>query len=136
MGVSIYYSAYRDAPLGAGDFRALEEAARVQTEGLYASIGARLPEWKGCGVVPSVTEAPGELAEPVQVLAGREPREVVWGASKISHSGCGAEVMEAQLEFHMEVGLPALRAVLPDAEWRVHIDDHDLAWDGERYVFE
>ncbi|MET9264762.1 hypothetical protein [Amycolatopsis sp. NPDC004079] len=62
---------------------------------------------------------------------GSEPDEIVAGSTKIPFD---PDRMMAVLE-HVLGSVTELRRALPDAEWRVHLDDFDLPWDESEGYF-
>ena len=140
MGVSLYYSAYREGGIGEEELRRVREIADEETERLLAEIGRCLPAWKESGAVPPETEEPGELCEGLSIVTPDDPgdpRELFRGSSKVSHAECEMEVMMMQLDHYLKVSLGRLRQAVPGAEWRVHLDDADLVWqeDEGEYTF-
>ncbi|MFC5751524.1 hypothetical protein [Actinomadura rugatobispora] len=134
MGVSIYYSAYRDSGLTDEERRLVEDIADEETRELLAEIRKRLPAWKERGAVPGDVESPGEICEGLPVFPADDsddPRELFWGSSKISHGECEMEVMTMQLEHYTQFSLGRLRQAVPGAEWHVHIDGTELTWEEE-----
>lgn len=141
MGVSIYYTAFRDRPLSDGERERIQRTLDRENTELLQELARRLPAWRENGVVPPLIEEPGEICEGLSVSPSEGPvegpGEVLWGSSKLSHSQCGEEPMLLQLRHYLESGLGALRLALPDAEWRAHVEDVELVWDEEagEYTF-
>ncbi|MBM9618118.1 hypothetical protein [Streptomyces zhihengii] len=104
MSVSLYYSARRRAPLTAA-----ERAAVADVEAAHRA------------------SFPYEEEESLHLYAddADDPGELLDGSTKMPmHPGRLLPVVAAVLD-----SVTALRRALPDAEWRVHLDDLDVEWD-------
>ncbi|MGW6461998.1 hypothetical protein ACWF94_39750 [Streptomyces sp. NPDC055078] len=104
MSVSLYYSAHRAAPLTE------TESARV----------ARV-------VAAHTASFPYDDEESLYVYDRRAtgPREIVAGSTKMPFDPGRLMPVIA----HVLDSVTELRRALPDAEWRVHMDDLDVPWD-------
>ncbi len=122
MGVSIYYSASRLRPLTAAERTGIDAViARYPVEALIAE----------CGVAEG--EYSGEAFRVYPFDGDTEPGVVFEGAAKLPL--CSEEVFWAALQYWCRL-LSELRHVVPDANWRVHVDDHDIAWVEELQAFD
>ncbi|WP_157995695.1 hypothetical protein [Thermomonospora amylolytica] len=133
MGVSIYYTATRGTALTDEERDRVQDIVTESNEALFAGLNTKLAGWKAKNLVPAHMADAWEFCEGLHLYKPDEndPRVILAGSSKVSHSECGMEPMYAQLDHYMRVALPRLRRALPDAEWRVHVDDIDLEWDEE-----
>ncbi|GGZ60798.1 hypothetical protein GCM10010387_63100 [Streptomyces inusitatus] len=107
MSVSLYYSAYRTTPL---------------TETESASV-ARI-------VAVRMASFPYEDEESLYVYDqgdqdADEPRQIVAGSTKMPFDPTRLMPVIA----HLLDSVSELRRAIPDAEWRVHMDDLDVPWD-------
>jgi hypothetical protein len=122
VGVSIYYTASRPTPLAPAEQTAIDVAvARYPVEALIAE----------CGVAEDEFNGEAFCAYPAD--ADTEPGVVFEGATKLPL--CSEEAMWAAVQYWCRL-LSEVRGVLPDAAWRVHVDDHDIAWDEEKRAFD
>lgn len=134
MGVSLYYTAYRDRGLDAREQALVERIAEDANRRLAEALTERLPHWHRSGEVPPSLTDVSELYEGLHLYgpAHLNPGELLSGASKLSHLDCGLDPMFVQLE-HLADALAQMRRSLPGARWRVHVDDADLPWNGKHY---
>ncbi|WP_406279820.1 hypothetical protein [Embleya sp. NBC_00896] len=104
MSVSLYYSAHRTTPL---------------TEAELASV-ARI-------VAAHITSFPYDDEESLYVYDRRAagPEEIVAGSTKMPLDPGRLMPVIA----HVLDSVTELRRAMPDAEWRVHMDDLDVPWD-------
>ncbi|MEO3974943.1 hypothetical protein [Streptomyces sp. CAU 1734] len=110
MSVSLYYSAHRTAPLTEAESAAVTRIAAART----ASF-------------------PYDDEESLYVYEqrGDEPREVIAGSTKMPFDPERVIPVIA----HLLDSVSELRRAVPDAEWRVHMDDLDVPWnDAEGYT--
>lgn len=128
MGVSIYYTAYRDQALTDQERARVGEIVAAENSTLLAELDRRLPAWRQDGVVPAEVSEGREICEGLGLYDQTEPGVILEGSSKISHGRCGPEPMYLQFEHYTRSSLGRLRNALPGAEWRVHVDDTDLTW--------
>ncbi|MFG2332668.1 hypothetical protein ACGFMM_23975 [Streptomyces sp. NPDC048604] len=103
MSVSLYYSATRAEPLTGAESA---EVARVVT----AHMDAFPYDDEESLYLYDRTTPPDE------VLAGSTKLPLEW------------ERVEPVLD-HVLASLTELRRAIPGAQWRVHVDDHDVPWD-------
>jgi hypothetical protein len=122
MGVSIYYEVSRPQPLSPDERRRIATiVARYPVEALIAQ----------CGVIED--EFYGEPFCVYPTDEDTEPGVVFEGATKLPL--CSEDVYWAAVQYWCRL-LSEVRRVLPDASWRVHIDDHHIAWDKKLQVFD
>lgn len=101
MSLSIYYSADRDRPLTGDEQR--------QISALVASHPPAGDEWESFGVYsPSANT------------------RIFEGATKVSLPGGGDAWPVIQ---HWCRLLTEIRRAVPDARWRVAVEDHEIVWD-------
>lgn len=134
MGVSIYYTARRDRPLGDAERDEATEIVADETRQLLGLLEENLRAWKDDGTVPSYVEDAREICEGLILYdlgAKADPKVILQGSSKVSHGDCGTEPMVMQLEYYATCALGRLRRAVPGAEWDVHVDDVSLRWDEE-----
>ena len=122
MSVSIYYTARRGQPLSPGEQTAVDRicasySIRDQAE-RYAATRQ------------------GHNGENFHVYDRDRPTEpgiVFEGATKLPENSEDAlwELLQRWCKLLSEV-----RRVVHDAEWRVHVDDHDIAWDAARQEYD
>ncbi|MFC3997364.1 hypothetical protein ACFOVU_15645 [Nocardiopsis sediminis] len=134
MGVSIYYTARRDQGLTPHERGEVEGIADQGTRDLFGEIQRRLPQWREAGVVPAGLDDAAEVCEGLGFYrdAALEAGVVLAGSSKLSHGRCGTEVMLVQIDHYVDL-LADIRRAVPEAAWRVHIEDSDLVWRDGRY---
>jgi hypothetical protein len=121
VGVSIYYSASRQRPLSPAECAAIEWAVtRFPVESLI----------RECRV--SEEEFNGESFYVYPRDENTEPNVVFEGATKLP--SCTDDAMWVAVQYLCEV-LSEVRRVLYDAEWHVHVDDYDIAWDDKKQAF-
>ncbi|NBE53953.1 hypothetical protein [Streptomyces boluensis] len=104
MSVSLYYCASRAVPLTAAETSTVERI-----------VAARVPSF------PYQDEESLRLYED----GGGEPDEIVAGSTKMPFDP--HRVLPVIV--HVLDSVTELRRALPGAEWRVHIQDLDVAWD-------
>jgi hypothetical protein len=122
MGISIYYTACRTQPLSLTEQMTVDAiVARYPVEALIA----------GSGVVEG--EFNGEAFRVYPVDGNTKQRLAFEGATKLPL--CSEGAMWAAVQYWCRL-LSEVRRVLPDATWRVHIDDRDIAWDEDLRVFD
>jgi hypothetical protein len=118
MGISLYYQARREQPLSSEERAAIDSAVdRYPVEALIAEIPLAPEDYDGEAFVtyPAACEL--------------EPGVVFEGATKLPTNS--EEAFWVAIQFWCQL-LTVIRHLLPDAEWAVHIDDHDLSWDPEQ----
>ncbi|MBV2365879.1 hypothetical protein [Streptomonospora nanhaiensis] len=137
MGVLLHYSATRGRALTAGERARLAALAERTWQALRDDLRGRLPDWHARAQVPPSLDRPELIAEGPRLYPedSLEPGEILAGASKVSHSGCGEEPVIVQVE-HLVAMLTLMRRALPDAVWRVRVDDHDLPWNARAQCYE
>ncbi|OMI39181.1 hypothetical protein [Streptomyces sparsogenes] len=106
MGVSLYYQARRSTPP--------TEAEATEVARIAAAHQASFPY---------------EDEESLYLYGddGRDPDEILAGSTKLPL----APDRLLPVTTHVLASVTDLRRALPDAEWRVHIDDVDIPWDGD-----
>lgn len=114
MGVSIYYTAARAQPLTPAERDAIDAAkARYPRPGLVGESGC--PE----------LERDGEAFSEYPIDEQTEPGVIFVGSTKLTlHS---EEAFWVSIQYWCRL-LSEIRRVIPDAEWRVHVDDADIPW--------
>jgi hypothetical protein len=121
VGVSIYYTARRSQPLTPAERTAIDAVvARYPVEELLAE----------CGVVEN--EYNGEAFCVYPTDDDTEPGVVFEGATKLPL--CTEDAFAAAIQYWCRL-LSEVRRVVPGATWRVHVDDHDIAWVEELRAF-
>jgi hypothetical protein len=117
MGISIYYTASRERPLNPAERGAVEAAvSRFSVEDLANEHSFKGEEFTGeafCVYDPDDPSEPGIVFE---------------GATKLPSNS--EEAFWAAIQYWCRL-LTEIRRIIPDADWRVHIDDHDIWWDPE-----
>lgn len=114
MSVSIYYTATRSRPLTCGEQAAIDEArSRYPLSGLLAEHG--FAEAQRDGEAFSV-RSPDDPTGPDVVFEG---------STKLTLFD--EEAFRVSIEYWCRL-LTEIRRLIPDAAWRVHIDDHDIHW--------
>lgn len=106
MSVSLYYNARRATPL--------TEAESTSVERVVAAHLASFPY-------------DDEESLYLYDRAASEPEEIVAGSTKMPFDPGHLMPVVA----HVLDSVTELRRVLPDAVWRVHMDDLDVEWDEE-----
>lgn len=117
MSISIYYEARRASRLSAD-----EQASISDVESKF-SIDKHLEEndrtgagynWESfCIYDPSRPTDAGVIFEGATKLPDNS-ENAVWDGLR-----------------HWCAALTEIRRIIPDAEWRVHVDDHDIHWDAD-----
>ncbi|MEU1473515.1 hypothetical protein ABZ434_35555 [Streptomyces sp. NPDC005761] len=104
MSVSLYYHARRATPLTEAESRSVE-----------------------CVVAAHMASFPYEEEESLYLYeaSASEPQEIVDGSTKMPFEPGRLMPVIA----HVLDSVTELRRALPDAEWRVHMDDLDVPWD-------
>ncbi|GAA2262493.1 hypothetical protein GCM10010232_62670 [Streptomyces amakusaensis] len=104
MSVSLYYSAYRTTPL-----------TGTESASVTRVVAARTASF------------PYEDEESLYVhdQSADEPRQIVAGSTKMPFDPTRVLPVIA----HLLDSVSELRRAIPDAEWRVHMDDLDVPWD-------
>jgi hypothetical protein len=122
MSISIYDTARRDWPLSPDELNAISGAIQSYSlEELIEEHGLNDAEFNGesfCVYDPSEADEPGIIFE---------------GATKLPSTS--VEVFWAAIQYWCEC-LSEIRRIVPDATWRVHIDDQELQWDAKRRKYE
>jgi hypothetical protein len=114
VGVSIYYTATRPQPLTHTEQTAIDAVvARYPVEELLEECGIAEDEYNGEAFCIYPTDD------------DTEPGVVFEGATKLPL--CTVEAFGAAIEYWCQL-LSEVRRVVPRATWRVHVDDHDIAW--------
>lgn len=121
MGVSIYYSARRQRPLSRSEREAIGWAiAKFKVESLIGE----------CKV--SEAEFNGESFCVYSADDDTEPGVVFEGATKLPSCTDTASLIAAHYWCKL---LSEVRQIVYDADWHVHVDDYDVAWDDKRQAF-
>jgi len=108
MSLSIYYSADRDHPL--------TDAEQRQIDACIANYPPPAgEEWESFGVYAR--------------SATREPARIFQGATKLSLPGRGDVWPGIQHGCRL---LTDIRRAVPDAQWRVAVEDHEIVWDDKQ----
>lgn len=104
MSVSLYYSAHRATPLTETESASVERV-----------------------VAAHVASFPYDDEEDLYLYdrSASEPEQIVAGATKMPFDPGRLMPVIA----HVLDSVTELRRALPDAEWRVHMDDLDVEWD-------
>lgn len=122
MGMSIYYAASRNQPLSPGE--------RVTIERMIAAYSIR-------DQVEHYSQThEGHNGEDFDVYDSNRPTTpdaVFEGATRLPDTSEDAlwEVLQHWCELLSEI-----RRVLPNASWRVNVDDHDIVWDESRQAYD
>lgn len=122
MSIAIYYAAYRSHPITSEERAAIDVIVRrysVDAENrAYVASGKGL-NWESFHVYDPV--------------APSEPRVIFEGATRLPDNTENTLWTGIQ---HWCRTLSEIRQVLPGTTWHIHVDDHDIAWDDERGVFD
>jgi hypothetical protein len=117
MSISIYYRASRARPLKPAERGAVEAALhRFPVEALVEEHSSKGEDFNGeafCVYDPDEPSEPGVVFE---------------GATKLPSNS--EEAFWAAIQHWCQL-LTEIRRIIPDADWHVHIDDHDIWWDPE-----
>lgn len=122
MSNSIYYIARRGQPLSSD-----EHAAVDRIRALY-SIRDQVERYVGTGR--------GHNGENLHVYDPAQPSEpgvIFEGATKLPDN---SEDALWELLQHWCKLLSEVRRIVRGAEWRVHVDDHDIPWDEEAQEYD
>jgi len=122
VGISIYYTAYRNEPLSP------EESASIQNIVTRYSVDNEIAERERTGE--------GFRWESFCVYDPDDPTEpgiIFEGATKLPDNSEDAIWEGLQ---HWCRLLTEVRRALPGTKWRVHVDDHDIPWDEETKAFD
>jgi hypothetical protein len=120
VGVSIYYTARRSIALSQSEQDAIQEI--VSRYSVIDQIEQHLQTGRGwSGEDFCIYDPP--LDSPDMILDG---------ATKLP---CEELALSPAIQ-HWCRALSELRRLLPDAEWRVHVDDFDVHWDQAQHVFD
>ncbi|AEV68230.1 hypothetical protein [Acetivibrio clariflavus] len=116
MSVSIYYTARRNKPLTKEEQQAIDSL--IKEYSVEKEISEYLETGKGFNWEPFCVYGP-DPSEPDIIFEGstRLPdnsKEAIWEGLQ-----------------HWSLLLSAIRCVIPDAKWNVHVNDHELIWDEE-----
>jgi hypothetical protein len=122
MGVSIYYTAKRDRPLSAEEHVRIHcvvdnYAVEDQIDRYLAS--GQGPNWQSFFVYDSSDPS--------------EPGVIFEGATGLPDNS--EDAIRAGVQ-HWCAALSAIRRVVPDAEWRVYIEDCAIRWDQRKQHFD
>lgn len=118
MSISIHYLAYRRHQLSTSERASIDELIRrysvkEQIEEYQHSVEGL--NWESfCVYDPNAPTKPGVIFE---------------GATRLPDNSSEALWLGLQ---HWCRLLSEIRRALPDASWRVHVDDHDILWDQAR----
>lgn len=133
MSVHLYYVAHRDTPLSDAERAVLERITDEAWQGLFEEATRKRDEWLRTGELTDELIGAREMFEPLTPgSVNDEPGELFFGGSKITASYIGEEPLFAQMG-HYLAALTRLREAIPDAEWRVHVDEMDIPWENGRY---
>jgi hypothetical protein len=114
VSVSIYYTACRSRPLTCGEQAAISEPiSRYPLSDLLAEHGfaEAARDGEGFGLYPADNPT--------------EPDVVFGGSTKLTL--CDEEAFWMSIKYWCRV-LSEIRRILPDADWRFHLDDADIVW--------
>ncbi|WP_326688942.1 hypothetical protein OIE63_18480 [Streptomyces sp. NBC_01795] len=104
MSVSLYYYAYRTTPLTGTEAADVEHIAAAHRAAFPYQDEESLYLYEG---------------------GGSEPDEILAGSTKLPNT---FDRLMPVID-HLLASVTELRRALPDAEWRVHVDDVDIPWD-------
>ncbi|WP_306367132.1 hypothetical protein [Nocardiopsis sp. CC223A] len=135
MGVSLYYSATRDAPLTADERATVDRLVAEGERSLREEALELFPTWYEAGEVPLEYRSPAEVFEGLSLYDDRHlsDGQVLAGSSKMPPPACGVEPLLAQLRHYLDA-LTRMRRALPGARWHVHIDDAEIPWTEDGYT--
>ena len=115
MSISIYYTARREQPLSD------DERSQIATIENKFSVDDQIEERERTGT--------GHNWESFYIYDSNDPTEpdvIFEGATKLPDNSEDATWIGLQ---HWCAALTAVRKVIPDADWHVHVDDHEIQWD-------
>jgi hypothetical protein len=122
LSVSIYYTAIRSERLTIIEQLAIETIeARYQIEALIAKCGITNSEFDGEAFYIYVPNNKTEL-------------EVIFEGS-IKLPLYSLSTMWTAIEYWCSL-LSEIRQLIPNAAWRVHVDDREIVWVQERKIFD
>ncbi|MFI6862580.1 hypothetical protein ACIBKZ_22250 [Streptomyces sp. NPDC050421] len=104
MSVSLYYNAHRATPLTEAESASVERVVAARTASFPYDDEEGLYLYEG---------------------SASEPREIVAGSTKMPFDPGHLMPVIA----HVLDSVTELRRAVPDAEWRVHMDDLDVPWE-------
>lgn len=117
MSISIYYTAQRAKPLSTQERKLIAAAvSRFTVEKLIDDHSLPKEGFNGedfCIYDPEDPTEPGMVFEGTTKLPDHS-QEATWSAVQYWCTLLGE-----------------VRRIVPDAEWRVHVDDHDIVWDAK-----
>lgn len=120
--LSIYYKARRQTPLSEAERAAIREVERqfaVEDQIARRELTGDGPNWESfCVYDPDQPPSPRIIFEGATGLPDNSEEHLATG---LEH-WCNA--------------LAAIRRILPDAEWSVHINDVDIPWDEKQQVWD
>ena len=121
MGISIYYSVTRSTPLTE------QEREAVQAVAARYSVGDQFEEHHRTGI--------GWEGEDFCLYAPPfdSPETILEGATKLPMNS--EDVFWEAIQ-HWCRALSEIRHLLDDADWHVHIDDHEIRWDEQLSAFD
>jgi hypothetical protein len=122
MSISIYYTARRERPLTQNEevsISGLLDAYSVEEKIKERERTRKGPNWSSFFVYDSASPSePGVIFEGATQLPDNRAKNLWIGVQ------------------HWCALLTEIRRVLPDADWDVHIDDHDICWDNAHQEFD
>lgn len=122
MSISIYYTARRSRPI---DETALAQITEVETKyGVEDKIENYLQTGNGYNWESFCIYDPNDPSEPDVVFEGAtklpdNSEDAVWDGLK-----------------HWCSALTEIRRIIPDADWNVRVDDHEIHWNDARGAFD
>jgi hypothetical protein len=121
MSVSIYYTACRSYGLSEAERKAIEEViSRFSVKDQIEEYLISGHGWSG--------EDFFLYQEPLD-----SPQMIIDGATKLPNDSMDDLVSAV---YHWCRALSEIHHLLTDADWHVHVDDHDIQWDKQRHVFD
>src|SRR5262245_60051563 len=122
MSISIYYTARRETPLSADELNAISGAIQFASlDGLIEEHGLNAEEFNG------------EEFSVYETTETDEPVIIFEGATKLPSNS--EDAFWAAIQYWCEL-LSCIRRIVPDAAWRVHIDDLEIWWDTQRQRYD
>ena len=121
MSISLHYSARRR--------QTLSEKERQAVDALMAtySVDDQIEHWNQTGAGPNWESFP-LYSHPLD-----GPDTILEGATKLPNNSQDGFWMGV---LHLCGALSELRRLLPDANWAVHIDGHDIHWDEKQQAYD
>jgi hypothetical protein len=121
LGISIYYTARRSSGLSDQEQSCIDEiVSRYSIKDRIDAYGTTGGEWLGEDFC--LYDLPLDSAD-----------VILEGATGLPDGS--EDALRAAVQ-HLCRALSEIRRALPNAQWRVQIDDHDIRWDEEREEFD